>query len=460
MEDQALGNIALLYRRAGFGARPEEVEAGVTAGYEATVESLLAGTGSAPDPGGDQVSLPPMTPPSAGGARAGAGKPAGGDPPGKAARAALHAEDALLQNWWLDRMIATSTPLREKLTLLWHGHFATGITKVRFPELMYRQNQLFRRQGAGSFEGLTQAVAKDPAMMLWLDTARDKSAHPNENFGRELMERLTLGVGNYGQADVTGASQAFTGWSLSHSALGFVYHASQHYRGPITFLGHTGSLSGEDVIDIICHRPESARFVVAGLWSHLAYPVTTSDPVVRDLTPSYSPTAPLTALLRAIFLHPAFLSQAATTGLVKQPAEYLAGAARALGLDAGLQRRATPPGDALPATGKTAKVRLAEVSTVLGQTLFNPPNVGGWPQNGYWLDTATSLTRLRAGALLARAADLSSIESVAPAQRPAAVATLLSVRWGPTTEAALAHAAGDPAALVALALSSPEYVMA
>ncbi|MGH9055953.1 MAG: DUF1800 domain-containing protein [Acidimicrobiales bacterium] len=448
VEDQALSDIALLYRRAGFGARPNEVAAGAAAGYRATVESLLAGTGEAPDPGDDDVSLHSLTPP------AGAGREPAGSSAAKAARANLRQETAQLQDWWLDRMIATSTPLREKLALIWHGHFATGISKVRFPALMYRQNQLFRELGAGSFEALTQAVAKDPAMMIWLDTARDKAAHPNENFGRELMERFTLGVGNYGQPDVTGASQAFSGWGLSRETFSYMYHAAQHYRGPITFLGHTGSLSGEDVIDIICHRPESARFVVAGLWSHFAYPVATSDPVVSDLVSSYSPAAPLTALLRAVFLHPAFRSQKAVTGLVKQPAEHLAGAARALGLDASLQRRGSReiPG--------AAKVRLAGISTALGQALFDPPNVGGWPQNGYWFDTATSLTRLRAGVLLARAADLSSIESVAPAQRPAAVATLLSVQWGPTTQAALAHAAADPTALVALALSSPEYVMA
>jgi uncharacterized protein (DUF1800 family) len=116
-----------------------------------------------------------------------------------------------LQTWWLDRMIVTSTPLREKLTLLWHGHFATGFEKVRNARLMYRQNQLLRTRGAGNFEALTQAVAKDAAMMLWLDTQTDVAGHPNENFARELMELFTLGLGNYSEDDVKEGARCFTG---------------------------------------------------------------------------------------------------------------------------------------------------------------------------------------------------------------------------------------------------------
>jgi uncharacterized protein (DUF1800 family) len=188
--DDTRSEIAHLLRRAGFGARPDELDAAVAEGYRATVDSLLAGL-TGPDEAGDRLAPPRLSlsqQPVA----------AGQDPVARMAanrqrQMAQTQEYQALQTWWLDRMIVTSTPLREKLTLLWHGHFATGFEKVRNAGLMYRQNQLLRTRGAGNFEALTQAVAKDAAMMLWLDTQTDVAGHPNENFARELMELFTLG---------------------------------------------------------------------------------------------------------------------------------------------------------------------------------------------------------------------------------------------------------------------------
>lgn len=460
-----LSDVAHLYRRAGFGAAGAELDRAVAAGYPATVDGLLAGTGPAPDPTGDRVAVPAFAPyrrisKAGGAAQALAAR--------KAQRQTLRAELPGLQDWWLNRMIVSSTPLREKMTLLWHGHFATAVSKVADPQLMYLQNQLFRTAGTGSFEALTQAVAKDGAMMIWLDTLKDKKGHANENFGRELMELFTLGVGSYSQNDVVANSRSFTGWSYDRATDRYVFQARQHDDGTKTLLGRTGDLSGEDAIDIIVHRPESARFVVAKVWSHLAYPVTPADPVVGELLGAYGPSFDIGALLRAVFGHPAFLSPTARGGLVKQPIEYLVGAARALRLDAAGQRLdpqsglPAPPATSVTATTPRARTpRLATLATAMAQTPFNPSNVGGWPQNAYWLNTATALARLRAGQLLASQADLSSIEGAAPSQRPAAVAQLLGVvdGWGPTTAAALSRVASTPTAVVALALSSPEYVM-
>jgi uncharacterized protein (DUF1800 family) len=456
----AVSDIAHLLRRAGFGATPAELDAAASAGYAATVESLLAGTGTAPDPTGDQVAPPPF---------AAYQRPTGaaGTPQRLAATKAelrtLRAELAPLQEWWLDRMIVTSTPLREKLTLLWHGHFATAISKVQDPKLMYLQNQLFRTLGAGRFDDLTQAVAKSGAMMLWLDTATDKKAHPNENFARELMELFTLGVGNYTQDDVEAAARCFTGWAYDRATDQWRLQPRQHDDGVKTLLGTTGDLSGEDAITVILARPESARFVAAKVWSHLAYPVTPADPVVSDLVPAYGPGHDLTALLRAVLTHPAFLSPAARTGLVKQPIEYLVGAARSLGLDARGARLGANglPSPTPPPAGGRPRPTLVTAATALAQTPFNPPNVGGWPQNGYWLNTATAVARQQIAQALARQADLSVVAGASPSQRPAAAARLLGVvdGWGPTTTAALAGVAGDPATLVATALVSPEYVL-
>ena len=439
MSDGTRSDIALLYRRAGFGLTGSELDRLVPAGYEAAVDGLIAGL-SSPDPPGDAIVAPQFQPIAypAGGARSASPEQR------KQLAAQLRQEFGRLQDWWMERMIATATPLREKLTLFWHGHFATGASKVRDPELMYLQNQLFRVRGAGGFEALTQAVAKDGAMMFWLDTETDKKAHPNENFARELMELFTLGIGHYTQADVTAGARAFTGWTYSRRDYQFVFRPQQHDDGPKTFLGQTGDFGGEDVISILVHEPESARFVLAKLWSHFAYPAGPADPVVDDLLGAYGASLDIGASLRAIFLHPLFRSTQSRTGLVKQPVEYLAGAARALGV-----------------RENTGRLALARLATALGQTLFDPPNVGGWGQNAYWLDTATAQLRLEAALYLAHEADLSAIESQAPSQRAAAVADLLGLDgFGPTTAAALATQTGRPTALVALALVSPEYVLA
>ncbi|MGI8751103.1 MAG: DUF1800 domain-containing protein [Acidimicrobiales bacterium] len=459
--DSASSNIAHLLRRAGYGAGPPEIAAATSAGYPATVERLLAGGGTAPDPAGDRIAVPTFAPYQRVAAKRSSPQALAA---AKAQRKALLAELPPLQEWWLNRMIVTSTPLREKMTLLWHGHFATAISKVKDPHLMYLQNQLFRTAGMGSFEDLTQAVAKGGAMMIWLDTVLDKKAHANENFSRELMELFTLGVGNYSQSDVEQAGRCFTGWTYNRATDAWSVQARQHDDGTKTLLGRTGNLSGEDAISTILAQPESARFVVAKVWSHLAYPVATTDPIVAQLVSTYAPSFNLTGLLRAVFNHPAFVSPAAKAGLVKQPIEYLVGAARALRLDARFER--LDPSTGLPAatpptTGVRTRVGLAQAATALAQTPFNPTNVGGWPQNGYWLNTATSLARTRIAELLAARADLSALAATPPSQRMAAVAQMLGVvdGWGPTTAGALAGAARDPASLVALALTSPEYVL-
>ena len=442
--------IALLYRRAGFGATAAQIAEGVTRGYAATVDALLAGLGTAPDPAGGAVAAPTFAP------RTVAADPAAR----KAQRAVYRNETPAAQDWWMNRMIVTDTPLREKLTLIWSGHFATGISKVADPELMYNQNQLLRSAGSGPFGALTQAVAKDPAMMIWLDTWRDNAKHPNENFSRELMELFTIRLGNYTQADVSAGAAAFTGYSLDPTTRAYVYRPRLHANGQVTFLGHTGDLHGEDVIDILVHQPASARFIVASTWSHFAYPVGTNDPVVADLLPSYNPDGPFTSLLRAMFLHPQFVSPAALSGLVKQPLEYVAGTARALGLDANLQSLGATGGAGAPA-GKGKARRLVTLATALGQTMYNPPNVGGWPQNGYWLNTATALARWQAARLMAEVADLTALEGLSAAARVPAVAQILGLTgWGPTTTAALGHVADQPASLVTLALNAPEYVLA
>jgi len=436
--DDARSRIAHLYRRAGFGAGPEELDAAVAAGYEATVDKLLAVTG--PDSGASGLAAPTFTPP-----------PTSVPTDDAAKRAAQQAvqktnrdEDRRLNQWWVDRMVLTSTPLRERLTLFWHDHFATSVDKVKDPELMFRQNEIFRNLGAGSFEALTQAVAKDPAMLVWLDANENRKGSPNENFARELLELFVLGIGNYTENDIKEGARSFTGWQYRRQTGQYALAAAQHDGGAKTVFGQTGNFGGEDVIRMAVAQPANAAYVTAKLFSGFARPVRADDPVVRDLAPGFGRDRDVGQLLRAMFLHPEFTAPASRTGLVKQPIEYVVGVLRALNL------RAAALGSGLTQTLDS-----------LGQQPFAPPSVGGWPQNGYWLTTSFALARLRFASTVAAKAKLDSLTSASPADRPAAAARLLSVdRWGPATTAALTQATGDPKTLLTLALVAPEYVLA
>jgi uncharacterized protein (DUF1800 family) len=424
--------IAHLLRRTGFGPTVAEVDAATTAGYEATVERLLdfSGTDAA-----DAVPLPAFTPYQPLGAKKLTVEQR------RAAQRQRAAETAALVGWWLERMRTSTHPLREKLTWFWHGHFATSVQKVQRPELMAGQNQLFRRMAAGNFEELTQAVAKDPAMLLWLDAATNVKAHPNENFARELMELFTLGIGNYTEIDVKEAARAFTGWRVNPTTQAWTLASRQHDIGSKTLLGQTGTWSGEDAIRIVTNHPASAPFVASRLWSHLAYPVGPHDPVVAQLAPAFAKSHDVAALVRAILLHPGFLSDTAQTGLVKQPVEWCLGILRVLGL------------------GDSAR-RLAPALRGLGQVPFDPPNVGGWPQNGYWLTTASSLTRLQVSSLLVGGNVPAVVSQAAVADRPGVASRFLSVDWTPATATALAAAAADAQTMLALAFVAPEYTLA
>jgi uncharacterized protein (DUF1800 family) len=342
-------------------------------------------------------------------------------------------------------MVASTNPLAEKLTFLMHGQFPTAISKVRYPVFMYRQNQIFRTMGRGSFDSLTQAIATDPAMLIWLDAASDRASDPNENFARELMERFCMGIGNYTEADVRAGAACFTGWTLDRAKGTFLFDPATHDNTPQVFLGNQNVNTGTQVIDIVTHSAASARYVPARFWSHLAYPVATTDPVVADLVPAYESDHDMTKLLQAIFEHPAFVSTAATTGLIKQPTEYVVGALRAFGL--GVSH--------LAAHTKQIQQTLAG----LGQVLFDPPSVGGWSQNSYWLSTAAALVRWRFAQGLVRLVDLSPVADATAPARPDAAAEVLSVPgWSATTLSALRGASADPEALMVLALVSPEYV--
>ena len=230
---------AHLYRRAAFGPSPEELVEAETLGLEGTLDLLLRGRPHAEEM---RETLDDI------------------------GRVAAERDDSgeQLRGWWLYGMLQSGHPLREKLTLFWHNHFATSLVKVQDPVLMFRQNSLLRTHALGRFGPLLQAISRDGAMLVWLDSNSNVKGKPNENYARELMELFSLGVGHYTEKDVREAARAFTGWGTDAS--GFAFDARLHDGGTKTVLGQTGAWDGGDVVRIVLEQPAAARFLVRKLY--------------------------------------------------------------------------------------------------------------------------------------------------------------------------------------------------
>lgn len=282
-----------------------------------------------------------------------------------------------LRQFWYQEMAATPSPLTERLTLFLHNHFTSAWDKSS-SIFMARQNALFRMAAGANFATLLHQVARDPAMMLYLNTAQNHVAAPNENFARELMELFTLGAGNYTETDVREAARAFTGWHLDWTTGAVSIVASDHDSGSKTFLGHTGNLGGDDVLDIILQQPAAASFVTAKLWREFVSP--TPDPTeLQAIAGAFAASGyDMRTMLRALFLTPSFWDPANRGVLVKSPAEFLVGLFKSTGLP-------SMEAGAASATGGR-----------LGQSLFQPPNVKGWPGYLTWITTQTLTDRSNA----------------------------------------------------------------
>ena len=235
---------------------------------------------------------------------------------------------AKLVGWWLYRMLHTPHPLRERLTLFWHGHFATSIDKVMLPSLMFVQNQLLRRGALGKFGPLAQQVSRDPAMLIWLDSNRNVKGRPNENYARELMELFTLGVGNYTERDVREVARAFTGWGTSGGK--FAFNAALHDEEPKTVLGQTGNFDGADVVRILLAQPAAPQFIAGKLYRHFVSETPPPPaPSRRSRAQSRQNEFDIAATLRTIFHSRLFYSRHAYRQRIKSPVEYVVSLVRA-----------------------------------------------------------------------------------------------------------------------------------
>ncbi len=280
-----------------------------------------------------------------------------------------------LRNWWVEEMLATDQPLVERMVLFWHGHFTSALQKVRFAPAMFHQNALFRRHALGNFGALLRDVARDPAMLVYLDNAQNRASQPNENFARELLELFTLGEGHYAESDIKAAARAFTGWSIDRDSGAYRFYPAAHDSGPKTLLGQTGDLDGGDVVDILLRQPRTAELIVGKLWREFVSLKPDGAEIARLATAFRAANYEIRPLLKALLSSATFRDAASRGGLIKSPVELIVGTVRVLGL---------------PVPEKT---RLVRAMQSLGQVPFEPPNVKGWAGGEAWITTSTLLMR-------------------------------------------------------------------
>jgi len=280
-----------------------------------------------------------------------------------------------MRGWWLQEMVTTPSPLTEKMVLFWHNHFVSSQQKVRQPQYLYRQNLLLREHALGNFGAFLHAIARDPAMVIYLDSASNRKGQPNENFAREVMELFTLGEGNYTERDIKEAARAFTGWSIDPDKGEFLFRPFAHDDGVKVVLWRTGNFDGDAVLDILLAQPQTAEFIVRKLWREFVSPEPDAADVQRIAAVFRDSRYDIRTALRTLLTSDAFYAPQYRATLVKSPVDLVVGTLR--------QFQFT--------TGDVQPFALAVAQ--LGQNLFSPPNVKGWPGGEAWINSTTLLAR-------------------------------------------------------------------
>ena len=376
MGKSELALMAHLMRRAGFGATRDELDTFAAQGYDATVEQLL-------HPGDSPIMEEDLV-----------------------RRYHIDQNSLMLiessQAYWLYRIINTQRPLEEKMALFWHGLFATAYGKLNHAKAVVNQTNTFRRYGLGDFRTLLLELSRDPAMIFWLDNKDNHKDAPNENYGRELLELFSMGIGNYTEDDVKACARAFTGWTIAnadymsirasrdsiwpHGRLDwqFLYLPEDHDDSDKTFLGYTGPFNGEDVIDIICRQPATAWFVASKLYGFFVSD-TPNEASIQFLADKFTETGGnIRKVMEALFLSDFFRGDEARLARVKSPTELVAGTARLAG------NYRFPD---------WSIVNLAMDVSFMGQEILNPPTVEGWHVGREWIDTGSLVERVNSPTL-------------------------------------------------------------
>ena len=411
-----------LLRRTSFGYTPTQLEAALSDGFNKTVDRLIetspvepAALAAAPTPGG------------------------------------LFAVGQL-QQWWLDHMLSTTTPFAERMTLFWHGHFTSDFRKVADDTFMYWQNLTWRRMSLTNLRPMLMQVTTDPAMLRYLDLATSTGQSPNENYSRELMELFTMGPENYTETDVRESAKALAGWQVPQPdssatvtvAAGVtrnlpvystqrpgVFNTRRAFKGAVSYLGTTGPLDTQGVIDRILAQPATALFIATKVAEHFVAAQPDAG-YVKSLADAFRRSNyDMKTLMRAVFMSPEFSSAQSYRTLVKGPADFMLHAARALG-----------------ATNLSKLI--ANAGSGMGQSLFDPPDVSGWPNNDAWISSSTVVERVNFVT-----AALGQIKTALPSAADAPRQQLDGVLSSQT--ASLLNQAADDRARWFITLASPEF---
>ncbi len=411
-----------LLRRTTFGYTAPQLESALSDGFTKTVDRLLE--------------TPPAEPP----VPAFAGAPGGQFP------------IAQLQQWWIDHMLTSPTPFAERMTLFWHGHFTSDYRKAADGTFMYWQNLTWRRMSLTNLRSMLMQVTVDPAMLRYLDLATSTGQSPNENYSRELMELFTMGAGNYTENDVREGAKALAGWTLPQPdsiatvtvASGVtrklpvytnqktgVFNTRRAYKGSVTYLGKSGALDTQGVIDRILAQPATAGLIASKVATHFVT-ARPSQSYVNRLADVFRRSGyDMKTLMRAVFTSPEFVADQGYRSLVKSPTEFMVHASRALG------------------TVSLSRV-VAASGSGMGQSLFDPPDVNGWPNNESWISSNTVVERVN----FVTAAIAQAKGALPPASD--AVHKHLDGVVGPQTSTLL-NQAGDDRAGWFITLASPEF---
>ena len=408
-----------LLRRTTFGHTPSQLEAALSAGFARTVDRL--------------VETPPAEPPPLDAATTPGGR----------------FNPLVLQEWWAGHMLTTPTPFAERMTLFWHGHFTSDFRKVGDNTFVYWQNLTWRRMAMTNLRSMLMQVTVDPAMLRYLDLATSLASSPNENYSRELMELFTMGPGNYTEEDVRQGALALTGWTLPRpdtfgslpnvprmlpvytSQKTGVFQQRRAYTGDVTFLGTTGSLDTQGLIDRILRQEATAPFITAKIAQQFVTATPDQGFIDRVASAFRKSGYDMKTLMRDVLTSPEFAAAAAYRSLVKSPTELMVHTAQALG------------------GGGLAKL-IAASGSGMGQILFDPPDVGGWPNNDAWISSNTVIERVNfVTAALAQQGD--SLPSSTDA-----VQHHLDGVLGPATAKLLNQATDEPSRWFVI-LASPEF---
>jgi uncharacterized protein (DUF1800 family) len=413
-----------LLRRTGFGHTSAQLDAALSDGYNKTVDRLLETKPAEP------TALMAATTP---GGRFGVPE---------------------LQQWWIDHMLTTSTPFAERMTLFWHGHFTSDYRKTGNNTFMYWQNLTWRRMALTNLGPMLMQVTTDPAMLRYLDLATSTGQSPNENYSRELMELFTMGAGNYTEEDVRQSAKALAGWTepppdsiatvvvdkakmvtqklpVYGNPRPGIFNARRAYKGSVTYLGHTGPLDTQGVIDRILAQKATATLIATKVAQHFVTSQPSSAYVARLADAFRRSQYDVKTLMRAVFMSPEFSADASYRSLLKSPIEFMVHGARALG-----------------ATNLTKVI--AASGSGMGQSLFDPPDVNGWPNNAAWISSNTVVERVN---YVTRA--LAQVKGALPSASDAARSHLDGV-LSPQT-AKLLNQAPDERTRWFVTLASPEF---